>query len=163
MLSFHRLSAMGFEQLAALKDQLAKQAEPKPEAKTSRVRRATAANKSKPVDPVVLVIAKIQKRFPHAFPRNPTPKVPLKVGIFEDLLKHAQELALSESELRDAIRTWCRGSRYWTCLVEGAVRVDLAGGEAGRVSPADASRALKLKADRAARALSKSATAEKSA
>lgn len=150
---------MGFEQLAALKDQLAKQAERERVAKASRVRQAAPAIKSKPVDPVVLAIAKLQKRFPLAFPRKPAPKVPLKIGIFEDLVKHAQELALSESELRDAIRTWCRGTRYWTCLVEGAARVDLAGAEAGHVLPRDASRALKLKSDREARTSSTSANA----
>ena len=75
---------------------------------------APVAVRSKPVDPVVLTIGKLQKRFPKAFPKNPLPKVPLKIGIFEDLLAHATELALSETELRAAIKIWCRGSRYWT-------------------------------------------------
>jgi ProP effector len=154
---------MGFEQLAALKDQLAKQAERERVEKASRVRRAApAANKSKPVDPVVLAIAKLQKRFPLAFPRKPAPKVPLKIGIFEDLVKHGQELGLSESELRDAISTWCRGTRYWTCLVEGAARVDLAGAAAGLVLPRDASRARRLNSTRGARTAATSATARKS-
>jgi len=148
----HWLCAMGFEQLAALRDQLAKKPDPKPAVKAPRARRAAPEARSKPVDPVVLTIAKLQKRFPQAFPKNPAPKVPLKIGIFEDLMKHAQELALSEAELRDALRTWCRGSRYWACLVEGAARVDLTGGEAGNVLAADATRALRLKAARAARA-----------
>jgi ProP effector len=34
--------------------------------------------------------------------------------------------------------TWCRGNRYWSCLVEDAVRVDLQGNEAGRVTHDDA-------------------------
>jgi ProP effector len=157
---------MGFEQLAALKDQLAKQAERERVEKASRVRRAApAANKSKPVkpvDPVVLAIAKLQKRFPLAFPRKPAPKVPLKIGIFEDLVKHGQELGLSESELRDAISTWCRGTRYWTCLVEGAARVDLAGAAAGQVQPRDASRARRLKSARGPRTAATSDNAKKS-
>ena len=64
----------------------------------------------------------------------------------------SQELALSEAELRDAIKTWCRGARYWACLKEGAVRVDLTGAEAGHVLPAEASRAKALETGRARRA-----------
>ncbi|MEA3118784.1 MAG: ProP effector, partial [Paraburkholderia sp.] len=175
---------MGFEQLAALKDQLAKQAERERVEKTSRVRRPApaanqskpaadkskpaankskpAANKSKPVDPVVLAIAKLQKRFPLAFPRKPAPKVPLKIGIFEDLVKHEQELGLSESELREAISTWCRGTRYWTCLVEGAARIDLAGAASGQVLSRDASRARRLRSGRGARPAAAADDAKKS-
>ncbi|WP_236702020.1 ProQ/FinO family protein [Cupriavidus basilensis] len=65
-----------------------------------------------------------KKRFPQPFSKNPAPKVPLKIGIFADLVQHAQELALIEAELREAIRTWCHGTRYWTCLAEGPSRVD---------------------------------------
>ncbi|MCY0853142.1 ProQ/FinO family protein [Cupriavidus sp. D39] len=158
---------MGFEQLAALKEQLAKQAKAAPRAKTRRAppkasaRPAKPVNEpAKPVDPVLQAIAKLQKRFPQTFPKNPAPKVPLKIGIFQDLVPHAQEIGLTESVLRDAIRTWCRGTRYWTCLVEGAPRVDLAGQAAGHVSQADANRAQQLQAHRA-RALSRPATAPK--
>jgi len=156
---------MGFEQLAALKDQLAKQAEEKrvakkaKQAKPGRASPAPAqarptparpapAQKSKPVDPVVLSIGKLQKRFPKAFPKNPAPKVPLKVGIFKDLLEHAEGLGLSEAALRDAIKVWCWGSRYWACVVENAVRVDLNGQDAGQVLPAEAARARGLQAKR---------------
>jgi ProP effector len=148
---------MGFEQLATLKTQLAKQADDDRLAEPVKAGRAAAtstitaptAKQSTPVGPVVRSIAKLQKRFPTAFPRNPAPKVPLKVGIYQDLLEQAQELGLSETALRDAIKTWCRGSRYWACLVEDAVRVDLGGRAAGRVSPAQASRARWLAAQRA--------------
>jgi ProP effector len=156
---------MGFEQLAALKDQLAKQAEEKrvakkaKQAKPGRAAPAPAqarptparpapAQKSKPVDPVVLSIGKLQKRFPKAFPKNPAPKVPLKVGIFKDLLEHAEGLGLSEAALRDAIKVWCWGSRYWACVVENAMRVDLNGHDAGQVLPAEAARARGLQAKR---------------
>jgi ProP effector len=172
---------MGFEQLAALKDQLAKQAEEKRMAKRAQhakpaqnakpakqaeapkqakpgraaptaARHAQAqkapAQKSKPVDPVVLSIGKLQKRFPKAFPKNPAPKVPLKVGIFKDLLEHSEELGLSEAELRDAIKVWCWGSRYWACVAENAMRVDLNGQDAGQVLPAEAARARGLQAKR---------------
>lgn len=155
---------MGFEQLAGLKKQLAKQAEQakagakqadKAKAKKPpRERRAPTppAAPAKPVDPVVHTIGKLQKRFPLAFPKNPAPKLPLKVGIFEDLMKHAEELQLSERELRSAIKVWCRGNRYWTSLVEGAARVDLTGAAAGEVTSADAARAVYLETNRQARA-----------
>ena len=164
---------MGFEQLAALKAQLTKEAKlkkqqeqadrpaakqgPKPDrnrgakpsakgerpAPTGRQARpsghARPADKaSPPVDPVVRVIGKLQKRFPAAFPKNPAPKVPLKVGILADLIAQASELQLSEAEIRDAVSTWCRGSRYWACLTDGAARVDLAGEAAGVVTARDA-------------------------
>lgn len=172
---------MGFEQLAALKAQLTKEAklkkqeravdepaaEPatkqaaKPAAKADRPVRparpggnarpggharpdgnARAAEKGKekapPVDPVVRVIGKLQKRFPAAFPKNPAPKVPLKVGILADLIAQASDLQLTEAEIREAVSTWCRGSRYWACLTDGAARVDLAGEPAGVVTARDA-------------------------
>jgi hypothetical protein len=150
---------MGFEQLAKLRDELAKQAkaqrqqkqaadkhaahpggkdakakdakarDPKNrdakarDAKPSAAPAAKAAGKpasarpaqkpQNPVDPVVHTIGKLQKRFPLAFPKNPAPKVALKIGILEDLLAQAAELKLTEQEVRDAVSTWCRGSRYW--------------------------------------------------
>ncbi|SAL34805.1 ProP effector [Caballeronia arvi] len=178
---------MGFEQLAGLKKQLAKQAaneaakkkaprarrpapaaaaaskpapQPKPGVAAKPPRQPKPETASKPVDPVVHTIGKLQKRFPLAFPKNPAPKVPLKVGIFEDLMKHAEELGLNERELRSAIKVWCRGNRYWTSLVEGAPRIDLAGGNAGEVSSADAARAVYLETNRAARAASSPKPAE---
>ncbi|MFM0071461.1 ProQ/FinO family protein [Paraburkholderia sediminicola] len=177
---------MGFEQLAELKKQLAAaraEAAPaakpvakpgaKPARKPSPPRRAAPGHKpvtdakpaadarpaadAKPVDPVVKSIGRLQKRFPNVFPKNPAPKLPLKVGIFEDLVVHAKELSLSEAELRDAIKTWCRGSRYWKCLVEGAARVDLTGGEAGKVTAQEAAGAQRLQAHRAGRGAAKAA------
>jgi ProP effector len=133
------------KQLAAARAEAAPAAKPvakpgaKPARKPSPPRRAAPAHKhqahqadarpaaeakpaadARPVDPVVKSIGRLQKRFPNVFPKNPAPKLPLKVGIFEDLVVHAKDLSLSEAELREAIKTWCRGSRYWKCLVEGA-------------------------------------------
>ncbi|MFJ4292877.1 ProQ/FinO family protein [Cupriavidus sp. NPDC089707] len=168
---------MGFEQLAALKAKLVEQAKAEKAAESAkrtkstngtkgthdtkdakgnkgnkppRARNAAPATPEKPVDPVVLAIARLQKRFPTVFPKSPAPKVPLKVGIFQDLVQHAPELKLTEAELRDAIRTWCRGARYWNCMVEGAARVDLAGEAAGQVTEADARRARHLQRSRPA-------------
>jgi len=167
---------MGFEQLAALKAQLTKEAKlkkqqerpaekpapaakqgqkpaqkpgnrpaGKPAAKTDRPARPArsgaqprANEKTTPVDPVVRVIGKLQKRYPAAFPKNPAPKVPLKVGILADLIGQAADLQLSEAEIREAVSTWCRGSRYWACLTDGAARIDLAGEPAGTVTARDA-------------------------
>lgn len=109
------------------------------------------------MDPVVRSIGRLQKRFPIAFPKNPAPKLPLKIGIFEDLVAHAKELSLTEAELRDAIKTWCRGSRYWKALVEGAARVDLSGAEAGQVSAQEAAGAQRLQAHRANKGAQKGA------
>jgi ProP effector len=179
---------MGFEQLAELKKQLAAaraEAAPaakpvakpgaKPARKPSPPRRAAPAHKhqadarpaaearpaadARPVDPVVKSIGRLQKRFPNVFPKNPAPKLPLKVGIFEDLVVHAKELSLSEAELRDAIKTWCRGSRYWKSLVEGAARVDLTGGEVGKVTAQEAAGAQRLQAHRAGKGAAKAAAA----
>jgi ProP effector len=118
---------------------------------------AKPAVDAKPVDPVVKSIGRLQKRFPVAFPKNPAPKLPLKIGIFEDLVAHAKELSLSEAELRDAIKTWCRGSRYWKCLVEGAARVDLTGAAAGQVTAQEAAGAQRLQAHRAGKGAPKAA------
>ncbi|MBN3846539.1 Fertility inhibition FinO-like protein [Paraburkholderia sp. Ac-20342] len=112
---------------------------------------------AKPVDPVVRSIGRLQKRFPVAFPKNPAPKLPLKIGIFEDLVVHAKDLSLTEAELRDAIKTWCRGGRYWKSLVEGAARVDLTGTEAGKVTAQEAAGAQRLLAHRAAKGAQKAA------
>ncbi|SIT50362.1 Activator of osmoprotectant transporter ProP [Paraburkholderia piptadeniae] len=163
---------MGFEQLAKLRDELAKQANAqrkqkqaakeqaaqaggkdakakdaktrdarpaaKPAAKPAgKPAQARPAARQNPVDPVVHTIGKLQKRFPLAFPKNPAPKVALKIGILEDLLAQAGELKLTEQEIRDAVSTWCRGSRYWASLTEGAPRVDLTGTETGKVTASD--------------------------
>ncbi|RQR26509.1 ProQ/FinO family protein [Burkholderia sp. Bp9142] len=117
-------------------------------AKPAAAKQSKPSTPSKPVDPVIVAIGKLQRRFPRAFPKNPAPKVPLKVGIWDDLAREAQAVGLSEAELREAMSTWCRGNRYWSCLVEDAVRVDLQGNEAGRVTHDDAARARRLKSRR---------------
>ncbi|WP_175905519.1 ProQ/FinO family protein [Burkholderia seminalis] len=117
-------------------------------AKTPHRAKPAAAKPSAPVDPVIVAIGKLQRKFPSAFPKNPAPKVPLKVGIWDDLAREAQGIGLTEAELREAMSTWCRGNRYWSCLVEDAVRVDLQGNEAGRVTHDDAARARRLKSRR---------------
>ncbi len=116
---------MGFEQLASLKDQLAKQAAAKNEAEK---------NKKPPVDPVLRTIGLLQKHFPQAFPKKPNPKVPLKIGIHKDLIEHAETLGLTANEIRAAMKKWVKGKRYSECMVAGAARIDLQGQPVGFVS-----------------------------
>ncbi|MBR7990132.1 ProQ/FinO family protein [Burkholderia cenocepacia] len=177
---------MGFEQLAELRAQLAAKAKqernakrpaaptdagakpksgdqpsrgakPGARAKTQHRAKPASAKPAAPVDPVIVAIGKLQRKFPRAFPKNPAPKVPLKVGIWDDLAREAQAVGLNEAELREAMSTWCRGNRYWSCLVEDAVRVDLQGNEAGRVTHDDAARARRLKARRPGKGAAQSA------
>lgn len=140
---------MGFEQLASLRDELVKQAEAE---KTDEQQKKTAAKAlvKKPgrVDPLLAIIGLLQKKFPLAFPKKPAGKVPLKIGIHKDILEQAEQLGTPKNELRAAIKAWCWGSRYWDCLTENAVRVDLQGNSAGIVSKVDADQANKLKQGR---------------
>lgn len=157
---------MGFEQLAELKKQLAQRNnEAKASQRSQRPRPATAGGaqakpqpkaqakpqakpQTKPVDPVVRTIGRLQNRFPKAFPKNPAPKVPLKVGIFADLVSHAAALKLTEAELQEAIKIWCRGARYWASIVEDAPRLDLEGQEVGKVTATEAAGARRMSTKR---------------
>lgn len=133
---------MGFEQLASLRDELAQQAAAEKLAKRQKQDKVSPAKK---VDPVVLVIGQLQKKFPLAFPKNPAPKVPLKIGIHKDILEQSDQLGIKKNDLRAAIKTWCWGNRYWECIVDGAARVDLHGNAAGQVTKEDAEQSTKLK------------------
>lgn len=132
---------MGFEQLASLRDELAQKAK----AEKSVKRAEKKPNKEAKIDPNLRVIGLLQKHFPQAFPKSPKPKVPLKIGIHKDLHEHLARLNISEKELRQAIKTWCWGNRYWSCLQDQAARVGLNGEEAGIVDKNDAERAIRLK------------------
>ena len=54
------------------------------------------------------------------------------------MLARAASLGLGERDARNGVKLWCRGQRYWTCLVEGTVRVDLNGATTGVVTAAEA-------------------------
>jgi ProP effector len=144
---------MGFEQLASLKDQLVKESMASQQAEADKLNKqsrekALPPKSPPPVAPVVLTIGQLQKLFPQAFPKNPAPKLPMKIGIHRDLLEQSEQLGISKKALREAIKTWCWGNRYWACIVEDAVRVDLNGDEAGRVTKEDAAQARGLEANR---------------
>jgi ProP effector len=89
-------------------------------------------------DAAARAVTTLQRHFPHAFPHSPASKVPLKVGILKDVLARAASLGLSERDVRNGVKLWCRGQRYWSSLVEGNVRVDLAGATTGVVTAAEA-------------------------
>ncbi|WP_419342429.1 ProQ/FinO family protein [Achromobacter sp. PD1] len=152
---------MGFEKLADLREQLRAQAQkavpvqPKaagrtkkrepdqtkatarPQQKRESAQAKAAARpqqKREPVDPVVEAIWRLQKHFPQAFPKNPAPKLPLKQGILADAAQHLEKLGMTEEQLKQAIATWCKGSRYWSSMVADATRVDLQGQPAGTVT-----------------------------
>lgn len=136
---------MAFEQLASLRDQLAKEAAAK-QSKNRHKKNTSAPKKESPADPIVLAIRSLQKHFPLAFPKKPASKVPLKIGIHQDLLEQIDQLGVDQVVLRTAIKTWCSGMRYWDCLLEDAIRVGLNGEPAGQVSKIEADQAVKMKA-----------------
>jgi ProP effector len=136
---------MGFEKLATLKAQLNEDAKSTTSASgvlPSRVKTGGAVKRrSSPPqtsDAAAHAVATLQKNFPRAFPRSPTPKVPLKVGILKDVLAQAASIGLNERDVRNGIKLWCRGHHYWTCLAEGSARIDLHGTVVGVVSADEA-------------------------
>jgi ProP effector len=137
---------MGFEQLAALQAQLNRGESSKTLASRSTSSQVNVKREIKqpPKPPrtsanaAARAVTTLQRHFPRAFPRNPAPKVPLKVGILKDVLARAASLGLSERDARNGVKLWCRGQRYWTCLIEGSGRVDLNGANAGVVTAAEA-------------------------
>lgn len=54
------------------------------------------------------------------------------------MLAQALSLGLRERDARNGVKRWCRGHSYWTCLIEGSARVDLAGAITVVVSAAEA-------------------------
>ncbi|WP_029148318.1 ProQ/FinO family protein [Methylophilus sp. 5] len=123
---------MGLEKLAVLKQQLAADAKAAKEKKV---------DKNQAVDPAVLVIGRLQKLFPNTFPKSPAPKVPLKIGILNDLTERSEEISISKEDLHKAIQTWCRGQRYWSASIEGAQRINLDGIPSGIVDANGAAQA----------------------
>jgi ProP effector len=122
---------MGFEQLASLKLEMSKQAAAKKQ--TEKTTRQAA------VDPVLRTIGLLQKHYPLAFPKKPAAKIPLKIGIHQDLLSDAEKLGISAEDIRAALKIWCKGKRYAECMEAGVARVDLQGQVAGYVSKDEAS------------------------
>lgn len=129
---------MGFEQLAELRDRLRAEKEPKTDGAKQPKRTPSVQAKPRQQDPAVEAIWRLQKHFPLAFPVNPSPKVPLKEGIFKDAEQHLELLGISAEQLKLGLTSWCRGNRYWVSMTENAARVDLNGQAAGVVTAAQA-------------------------
>ncbi|WP_447748967.1 ProQ/FinO family protein [Pseudomonas nicosulfuronedens] len=130
---------MGFEQLAELRDRLrAEKEQVKTDSAVRPKRKSPPQEKPREQDPAVEAIWRLQKHFPMAFPVNPAPKVPLKEGIFKDAEEHLKLLGVTSEQLKLGIATWCRGARYWACMVENAPRLDLNGQAVGTVTAAQA-------------------------
>jgi len=149
---------MGFEKLAELRRELAARAEQERREKQTprkprRNPRPAATKKDEAVDPVVVAISRLQRLYPKAFPKRPDPKVPLKLGIHKDLHERIETIKLSKEEITEAVKTWCQGSRYWSCLVEETARLDLDGNPSGTVTVAEARFAKQLAARRRAEAI----------
>jgi ProP effector len=90
----------------------------------------------------------LAETFPQAFD-NREKIQPLKLGIMEDILAHADAAAaagISKSKLREAVVVFTRRVDYLACLKAQEVRVDLAGHPVAKVTQEDAERAgIKIK------------------
>ncbi len=81
--------------------------------------------------------------FPAAFDNSLRIR-PLKTGIMDDILLHAdkaEEVGISKSKLREAVVLFTRRLDYLACLKLREMRVDLQGNEVGEVSGEEAEHA----------------------
>jgi ProP effector len=77
-------------------------------------------------------LAKLAAAYPKAFFLDQADRRPLKLGIHHDLL--GADMALSRTEVRQAVGWYCQSPGYLAAMVEGAVRIDLNGMPAGTVT-----------------------------
>ena len=82
------------------------------------------------------------ERFPLAFMPRGAPKIPLKVGIFNDLIGRCPDI--HRRALKSAMWDYCRGPKYLAGLLYKADRIDLDGCMAGSVTDKEAEQAAKL-------------------
>ncbi|EEJ2565072.1 RNA chaperone ProQ [Salmonella enterica subsp. enterica] len=79
------------------------------------------------------VIAFLAERFPHCFSAEGEAR-PLKIGIFQDLVERVgDEMNLSKTQLRSALRLYTSSWRYLYGVKPGATRVDLDGNPCGEL------------------------------
>ncbi len=94
--------------------------------------------------------------FPAAFDNSLRIR-PLKIGIMDDILLHAEKAAevdISKSKLREAVVLFTRRLDYLACLKLREMRIDLHGNEAGGVSAEEAEYAaakIKKRVEKSAR------------
>ncbi len=74
----------------------------------------------------------LEERFPACFKPPGQPRLPLKVGIDQDIINLAPDL--SETDVKQAIKSYVAASEYYLASTEGGVRVDLEGNAAGVVT-----------------------------
>src|SRR3990167_7488638 len=90
----------------------------------------------------------LAKTFPKAFD-NRVSIQPLKIGIIDDILEHAEDAAkagISKSKLREAVILFTRRIDYLTCLKIRETRIDLQGQPTTRPTTEEAECAtLKIK------------------
>jgi len=98
----------------------------------------------------------LKTQFPDAFDNSLRIR-PLKVGIINDVLAHAdaaQEAGISKSKLREAVVVFTRRIDYLTCLKAKEMRVDLAGEPIAPVTEEEAEKAsakIRKRVEKAAR------------
>jgi ProP effector len=96
------------------------------------------------------------KKFPQVFDNTLTIR-PLKIGIIDDILLHADEAiaeGLSRSKLREAVVLFTRRIDYLACLKAREVRVDLDGNPTEEVTESEAEKAatkIKKRVEKSAR------------
>jgi len=97
-------------------------------------------NKARGPDPtIVATLELLCEMFPRAFRRHEVRRRPLKIGIHHDL-RAALNGAVTDDELRRALRVYCANTMYRNGLIAGATRIDLDGNPAGTVSAEHAGR-----------------------
>jgi len=74
----------------------------------------------------------LAERFPACFRPQGQLRLPLKVGIDLDILNLAPDL--SETDVKQAIKSYVAAPEYYLASIEGAIRVDLEGNAAGVVT-----------------------------
>lgn len=96
----------------------------------------------------VEALAWLAKTFPKAFD-NTVSIHPLKIGIIDDILLHAEKAAeqgISRSKLREAVVLFTRRIDYLTCLKAREKRIDLDGNPVSEVTEQEAEKAaIKIK------------------
>jgi ProQ/FINO family len=92
-----------------------------------------------PKVPVLPLLTALAAAFPNAFSLHEGRRRPLKIGIHHDLLVLGG--AERSRELSAALRSYTLNRAYLRAMRPGAVRVDLDGNPAGRVTDEDAARA----------------------
>ena len=90
--------------------------------------KAKRAKKAKAAD---IAIGLLAERFPQCFAVNETGRLPLKIGVREDIIAHD---IIPPRQLRLALRAYCRNPVYLQSIRAGAKRIDLDGNLAGIIS-----------------------------